>query len=306
MNDEDPTGGHSSARDEAPQDRMPPMVATIRGLREILLDQTRHVDLSLHLLNEDQCERSKLPTGDPDINRVIKALMHMVGISGHSLLRLTEEVGLGAKDGYPVARGIIEGAVNVAYLMASDPEVARKAQRHAEVRAYRDLNREAEMGGLQIRAGYAGQLPAADLQRLETMASEFTTAKGREKDWTDLSLRQRLDATTTAFPGTALMSLTVSAFNIYRHASEVLHGSYYGALLVWGLTVPQAKPIDRDSFRLNFLDHQFSALSSAIFAIAGMVECFSIYADIPNLKAQVDLALRRLSELPAIAETLRE
>ena len=233
-------------------------------------------------------------------------MMHMIGISAHSLVKLTDEVGLGAKDGYPLARAIIEGAVNVAFLMASDPEVSRKAQRHAEVRAFRDLFRKDEMGGWTFEVGYQADIPATEAQRMEAMAAEFTTAKGREKDWTDLNLRQRLDATAATFPGTALLSLNASAFNIYRHASEVMHGSYYGALMIWGVASPRSKPLDPDTFRLVFVDHQFSTLMSAIFAFAGVVECFAAYANVPHLKLAVSDVLSQLSKLPAVAETLQQ
>ena len=287
-----------------PEYRLPAMLSTIAGMREVLFTQTRHIDACLHLLNEDECGRAPLPAGEPDINRVIKALMHMIGISAHSLLKLTDEVGLGAKDGYPLARTIIEGAINVAYLMANGPEISRKAQRHAEVRAFRDLSRQEWIGGWTIKAGYRGQIPADEVQRLQAMTAEFTTAKGREKDWTDLSVRQRLDAAAAVFKNTALLSLNVSVFNIYRHASEVMHGSYYGALMIWGLTVPGPPKTERDAFRLVFVDHQFSALMSAIFAFASVVECFGQYAGVPSLKVGVDEVLERLAKLPAIAETL--
>jgi Family of unknown function (DUF5677) len=287
-----------------PEHRLPAMMATIAGMREILSIQTRHIDACLHLLNEDECGRAPLPSGEPDINRVIKALMHMIGISAHSLLKLTDEVGLGAKDGYPLARAIIEGAVNIAYLMANDPEVSRKAQRHAEVRAFRDLSRQEVIGGWTINAGYRGLIPSDEVKRLEAMAAEFTTTKGREKDWTDLSVRQRLDAAALVFKSTALLSLNVSVFNIYRHASEVMHGSYYGALMIWGLTVPGPPKTERDAFRLVFVDHQFSVLTSAIFAFAGVVECFGQYSGVLNLKVGVEEVLERLSKLPAVAEAL--
>jgi len=275
-------------------------------MRELLLAQTRHIDLCLHLLNENEHGRAPLSAGEPDINVVIKALMHMIGVSAHSLIKLTEEVGLSAKDGYPLARVIIEGAINIAFLMASNPEIARKAQRHAEVRAFRDLSRKGEMGGWTFEIKYEGNIPANEILRLEAMAAEFTTAKGREKDWTDLSIRQRLDASAAAFPGTALGSLNVSAFNIYRVASEVMHGSYYGVLMIWGLTTPGIRPRDRDTFRLVFVDHQFSTLMSAIFALAGVVECFATYANVPHLNPAVSDILDKLSKLPSVAETLQQ
>lgn len=280
------------------------MLATVAGMRQILLAQTRQVDECLHLLNEDERGDASLLAGEPDVNRVVKALMHMVGISAHSLVKLTDEVSLGAKDGYPLARAIIEGAVNASFLMASDPEIARKAQRHAEVRAFRDLSRKSEMGGWSFDIGHPVNIPSIEAQRMELMAAEFTTAKGRDKDWTDLSLRQRIDATAAAFPSTALLSLSTSAINIYRHASEVMHGSYYGALMIWGMTTPRPKPLNRDTFRLVFVDHQFTTLSSAIFAFAGMVECFAIYANVPHLKVAVNEAIDALSKLPAVEDAL--
>jgi hypothetical protein len=288
------------------EDRLHQMLATIAGMRELLQIQARHIDECLHILNEDEHGRTQLPAGNPDINRIIKALMHMIGISAHSLVTLTDEVGLGAKDTYLIARSVCEGSINIAYLMASDPEIARKAQRHAQVRAFRDLHREQTTGGWTINLGYQGALPPTEVDRLESMAREFTSARGREKDWTDLTVRQRLDAASMAFGSTALLSLSVSFANIYRHASEVTHGSYYGALMIWGLTAPGFSRSGSSALRLVFADHQFSSLVSAIFAFAGVVECFAQYAKIQSLKVSVEDVLHRLSKLPAVADALSD
>lgn len=287
-------------------DRLPSMILTIAGMRDIVLHQTRQIDLCLDLLSRAQAGGPALPKGDPEVLRVTMTLIHMVGISGHSLLKLTDEISLGAKDAYPVARSIIEGAVNVGYLMASDPEVSKRAERHAEVNSYRDLRREWDVGGVRASVGFVGQLDPHHAQRLEAMMPEFLTARGREKDWTDLTLKQRLEATAIAFPATALLSLNVSAFNIYRHASEVIHGSYYGALLIWGTNTPGRRPRSSADLRLTLADHQFSALMSAVFAYAGMLECFSVYAGMPLFKADVDATLARIAKLPAIAEGMRK
>ena len=286
---------------------MPPLNQRIdTRASDLMGPDPRHIDECIHLLHEHEHGRTTLPAGEADINIVIKALMHMIGISAHSLVKLTDEVGLAAKDGYPLARSIIEGAVNSAYLMASEPDVARKARRHAEVRAFQDMTRNIELGPVAFRVGYESHLPAAEKQRLEEMASEFTTSKGRPKDWTDLKLNQRLDVVASVFPKTALISLGASYFNIYRHASEVVHGSYYGALMIWGTTAPNNLPITRDDFRLIFLDHQFSTLVSAIFAFSGLVECFSAYAKIPRFKTTANDSLEQLARLPAVAETLEQ
>ena len=46
------------------------MLATVAGMREILLAQTRHIDECLQLLNEDEHGRAPLLAGEPDINRL--------------------------------------------------------------------------------------------------------------------------------------------------------------------------------------------------------------------------------------------
>ena len=46
---------------------------------------------------------------------------------------------------------------------------------------------------MTLSVSHSGQLAPADVARLESMLPEFTTKRGKEKDWTDQTLRQRLD-----------------------------------------------------------------------------------------------------------------
>lgn len=296
-----------SVNDTEPEKRLESMTETVAGMRQIVFAQTRQIDLCLALLKRHQDGKSTLPSGADEVFRVIITMIHMVGISGHSVLKLTDEIGLQAKDAYPVARGIIESSVNIVFIMAGGKDVAERADRHAQVKAYRDLKREWDSGGWQMSVGYSASVPPDEAARLDAMAVEFTTPKGREKDWTAETLKQRLDAIAVVFPGTAMVSLNASAFNIYRHASEVIHGSYYSALYFWGLTSPgRGAPRSKDDFKLTLLDHQFSVLMSVIFAYAGLIECFASYVGMPELAKGAGQALDRLKELPAVAEAMAE
>ncbi|WP_338426772.1 DUF5677 domain-containing protein [Sphingopyxis kveilinensis] len=287
--------------------RLTPMLETVKGMREILFSQTRHIDLCLQLLAKQRDGEIALAQGDPEVLRTILTMIHMVGISGHSILKLTDEVALSARDAFPIARSIIEGSINVCFIMAGGHEIAARAVRHAEVKAYRDLQRDWEVGATRITLGYSGQLLPEEVARLNSMLAEFTTKNGREKDWTDKTLKQRLDVIAETFSGSAMVSLNVAAFNIYRHASEIVHGTYFSAAYFWGLTLPgRGVPRTSDEFRLTILDHQFSILVSAIFAYAGLVECFAKYTGQSELHELASKALDRLHELPAIAETLAE
>jgi hypothetical protein len=290
-----------------PDKRLRSMTETIAGMREIVLGQTRQIDVCLLLLKRHRDGEASLPSGDSEVLRVILTMMHMVGISGHSVLKLTDEIGLQVKDAYPIARGIIEGSVNISFIMARGAEVAERADRHAQVQAYRDLKREWDSGGWQMSVGYSAAPPPEEIARLDAMALEFRTPKGREKDWISETLKQRLEAIGAVFPSTAMISLNASAFNIYRHASEVIHGSYYSAVYFWGLTSPGgAAPRSEHDLKLTLLDHQFSVLMSVIFAYAGLVECFANYVGMPELAKGAKQTLRRLQQLPDIADAMAD
>lgn len=285
--------------------RLGPMIETVSGMRDIARLQIRMIDKCLHLLVMHRDHVRDLPRGENEVFRVISTMIHMVGISGHSLLKLTDEIGLGVKDAFPVARSLVEGAINVCFIMAEGVEAAEKAARHAEVKAYRDLSREWDSGGFKIVAGYSGRLRPDEIARLEAMLPEFTNKRGGEKSWTDKTLKQRLACVEQAFPSSSMISLNASAFNVYRHASEVVHGTYFSALYFWGMTLPGRKaPTTRDDLRLTLVDHQFSVLSSAIFAFDGLISCFAAYTNLPDLAAEARAHCDRLKTLPSIKEAL--
>ncbi len=288
----------SSARNQ-------PMLETTKGMREIIFAQTRLIDHCLHLLVLHRDGEAMLPRGDAAVFPVVRTMVHMVGISGHSILKLTEDVGLGVRDTFPIARGIVEGVVNICLILAEGRESAERAARHAEVKAYLDLNRDWIVGELEMSVSSSLKPSDEVNSRLEAMVSEFTSKKGREKNWTDLTVKQRLAAVSERFPDSALISLNASTFNIYRHASEILHGSYFSAVYFWGLTRPgTGTPENADQFSLTLMDHQFSVLSSVIMAYAGLLECFADYVDVPQLNSASERLLEQFKKLPAIAETL--
>lgn len=162
-------------------DRLTSMLETVGGMREIVSSQTRQIDFCLHLLSKQRDGDNCLLEGDAKVFQVILTMIHMVGISGHSMLKLTEDLGLGVRDAFPIARGIIEGVINVCLIMAEGPESAKRAARHAEVKAYRDLKREWSVGDTTMSLGNSLQLPSKEVARLDAMLPEFTTKNGRKK-----------------------------------------------------------------------------------------------------------------------------
>jgi hypothetical protein len=275
-------------------------------MRDILLSLTRLVDLSLGRLKAHQDSAMDFQRGDKSVLRVVLTMIHMVGISCHSVLSLTEHGNLQTRDAYPIARSIVEGAINVAFIMASGAPTASRAVRHAQVKAYKDTDRNWQAGGLQFALRRQQSLAHEDVARLESMALEFITSKGREKGWTSENLKERLDRIGQSFPKSPSILLNAAAFNIYRHASEIIHGTYFGSLYFWGLTSPGGNPPNSaDDLRLIIQDHQFAVLISVIFAICGLMECLSDYVSEPDFARAVDSQIAALHKLPDVSEALK-
>lgn len=287
--------------------RLEAMVTTNSGMRDLIQSQIRQVDECLHSLILNRDGRRALPKGDNEVFNVIMTMIHMVGISGHSILKLTEQIDMGVRDAFPLARSIVEGVVNICFIMAEGVDAAQKASRHAEVKAFRDLKRTWEIAGMSLSVSHSAQLSPADVARLESMLPEFTTKRSSERDWTDKTLKQRLETVAQKFSSSTMTMLNASAFNIYRHASEIAHGTYFSACYFWGLTLPgRPRPTSRDDLMLTLADHQFSVLMSTAFAYVGLLECFADYVDNPKLAGEAKSQLERIREFPAIAEALSE
>ena len=159
-----------------------------------------------------------------------------------------------------------------------------------------------------MMVGSSVKLSPEDEARLSALAAEFTTSRGREKrDWIDENLTKRIDAAAQRFPKASVMLLHAAVFNIYRHSSEVLHGTYFAAMHFWGLTtICRPRPESRDALLRTLSEHQFSVLMSTVFALTALLECISDYVGTPELDEQVRLEFNRLHELPLIKAALKE
>lgn len=280
--------------------------ATLSGMRAILFKQTHLIDSWLHNFKLHQERGGVFKAGDSEVLRIVFTMIHMAGISAHSVLKLTEEPSLQTRDCYPIARSIVESVVNVVFILAQGREAAERADRHAQQKAYRDLKRKSTAGGWTMTIGSDVKLSPDDEGHMSALVAEFTTSRGREKrDWTDESVTDRIDTAAKRFPEALVMLLHAAMFNIYRHASEVLHGTYFAAMHFWGLTtIGRPSPKDRGDLLRTLSEHQFSVLMSTIFALTALLECAGDYVGTPELVENARTEFDRLRELPLIEEAL--
>lgn len=209
---------------------------------------------------------------DKPVDGVVASLISAAVGSGGTLLRLSESFGWHTRDSYGIVRSIVELCVNASYILAEGPQAAEQAQRHAGQRTYRDGERASEIGGNVIRLGVRGRPLASEVEGLESALAEFTSKKGRQKSWTDLSVEQRIEAV-GRLDLRAMESLQWAYFAVYADSSEFLHGSFFGVQRFLGITLAST-PKDQSELLDDVAVQHLGLLMYAAMAFGGLVRAF--------------------------------
>lgn len=262
------------------------------SLRGVLQQQARELDALIHILSE-------VTTLDPDRQEICDVVLLMVqglGVSMHSILRLTENMDMAIRDCFGIARSASELAVNIAYIAASPPEVAKRARLHAMQKSYRDLARKGTIGGTSISVSSALVPPSSTIPGMDEALAAFTDKKGREvRDWTDINIDGRVKAV-AAFNSQASTALAGSVFSIYRHSSELLHGTYFGIVHYWaGSGAPSRTKEDFE--RIWLTEHFITVFTAAFFGAVGVVEACSTSFGICELRERQDKLQQTVAKL---------
>jgi hypothetical protein len=147
------------------------------------------------------------------------------------------------RDCFVLARTIFETAVNFCFICAKGKDVAERARRHALQKSFRDLFREVDIGNHKLRIEWQGEVDLSTNPELQDALKEFTNKKGREiTSWTPETVKEQIDAIDSKFGNRVSGNLQFGLLNIYRHASEIAHGTLFGALFSIGLMSPTGRP----------------------------------------------------------------
>jgi hypothetical protein len=186
------------------------------------------------------------------------------------------------RDAFGIARSAVETAVNAAYIAVGGAPVANRAIKHMRQKRWRDLSREANIGGTKMKVSRDIGLVAEDLPGLPDALDEFTNAKGKEvRDWTSENIDQRIAAVSVR-AARAGVCLGIAVFTIYRPSSELLHGTYYGVDYFWrGSRERPAR--SRTAFdHLWLLEHFVTLLGATFFASSGAIEAIATTFKLPS------------------------
>jgi hypothetical protein len=129
------------------------------------------------------------------------------------------------------ARAVLEGTINALYILAVGSDASEKAMRHALQKSYRDMthiNRFYQLY-LEDKADVFADIEPSD--SIQEALDEFSTKHGKELPyWTPKSLHDRIEVVDKVFGTQPAAMLRIATSAIFRHSSEVLHGTLYGAL----------------------------------------------------------------------------
>ncbi|WP_232419871.1 DUF5677 domain-containing protein [Methyloversatilis discipulorum] len=197
------------------------------------------------------------------------------------------------RDSYVIARVIYETAVNACFLLTSPIELSARANAHAKQKTLRSLVRRIEIAGTPLfEFKYSGADELMQEPEHKKLLDEFTSKSGREiSSWTSENVQQRLDAVHLAFGAEATKGLAFGLL-MYRHASEIAHGTLYGTLFSWGALAPNRplkSPGDLGIFRRAELRH---LLKLVCFSLESLVRVTSSVLDAPSLGESAERALQ--------------
>lgn len=238
----------------------------------------------------------------PSIQRVLVPMLQAPGSSSHSIVNLSEKPGLQTRDCFSVSRSVVELAVNICYILASGEEAAERAERHAEQKFFRDLERESAIGSQTIRLKFGGQGELEMPSEIREMISEFTARSGREKGWTDLSVDARCEEVGQKLGEQVLTPLHWARFAVYRHSSEILHGTLFGVLFFPGFTDPTGRPTSVSDWLARIAQQNLMILMSAALAITAVLRALASSLDVPHLAASANNLMDELHAAPWLTQ----
>jgi hypothetical protein len=241
-------------------------------------------------------ETNSLPVA---VAEVLPLLLQAAGSSSNTLVQLSSKSGLHTRDCYSIARSVVEVATNICYIMAEGPDAAERAMRHARQKSFQDLEREAKIGGTIIRVTYQGRPDASSIPGLEADIAEFTQKSGWEKSpWKDERIDARIQVVGQKLNKNASVNLLFARFMVYRHASEVLHGTLFSALYFFGHTQPSGKSRSVQE-GIEFIGEQHMLiLFAVVLALSAIVEAFDSAYGFAAAHKQAKLLLDSMVEIP--------
>jgi hypothetical protein len=221
---------------------------------------------------QPQCraKRSETKTVEATVESVLVPLLLVSGISGRTLHDLCTGNVLKTRDAYSVSRSLVETAINASFVIAVGEPAAVDAKKHAEAMATDDLYRQSVIANNVITSVVHRDGSSAAQKVFDTPQP---APKRTRLEWPGLSVDERIKRTGAALGQSVLEQLHWARFGIYRHSSETLHGTLFGALYPWE-ALALKNPTEKTSQEARIIGHHLLVLICSSSALAGTVAAF--------------------------------
>lgn len=222
--------------------------------------EINHFNKQLTFLNEVILAIAPDKIGYKELTSVIGPILKLNLDTGKSIKLLAENNYL--RDFIILSRPFVESIINVGFICAQGNEAVVKSKKYAYQKGYRDLFREIKLNDVEIKNGLSAHRNFIDPHRPEKLIAaleEYTTKQGNEKiSWTNETAKQKVETISSKYGLWVSGLLTFAFFNIYRDVSEIIHGSYYGVLIMTGMQNKDITTFKSSDEATNyFAEHQF-------------------------------------------------
>lgn len=191
----------------------------------------------------------KLPNSSDNLRMALSMMAWPIIESGHSMLVLSSMDK--QRDCYILARPIFEHVLNMGYFGAKGEETINKSIAHYYQKTFRDLHREIKIKDIKVAIGLKNIEAVHKDDNLRKAIEEFTTKKGfEERSWTGDNIFKKIEIISDTYGKDIGTILTLNLFFIYRHSSEIIHGTMFGVLHARGLTQLSSQwPVNDDKLK---------------------------------------------------------
>lgn len=214
----------------------------------------------------------KLMECEDEVALNLYTLLFSIYDSSKSILILSSNYQV--RDSFLTARTIFELTLNIGYISCEGKNALDKAKRHMNQKSYRDLERKLNIESINLSVQTLGIENLTISDELKKSLEEYTTQKNLEvRAWTGENVFKKIEIISKKYGKKVNDVLNIGLFNIYRHGSEIAHGTLFGLYYIIGATTMNQRPKNTEDLLNSHRQH----LTLIILSISMLIETNLIF-----------------------------
>jgi len=171
------------------------------------------------------------------------------------------------RDSYALSRILLDATLNLGYYSVDD-DMIDKAIKYSHQKSFRDLFREIDTDSLTTNNKISDFSSITLPNNLKDALDEFTSRKGNEiRNWYGEprdNVFKRIEKIESVHGEGMAKVLNLCVFSIYRHASEIIHATFFGTAYGIGFTNANGEYPKSDEDHKVYLQNMNSYLMSIL------------------------------------------